>query len=72
MRKPVAARNKTNRAGQQASASIPFGEGHRYRVCAIHTQGDRVQWVITDSEQEDSIVAQAKTWNQLFANWEVE
>lgn len=42
--------NDPNRAGQQASVKVLFGEHNRYAVYAIHTRFDRVQWFVDDAE----------------------
>lgn len=44
------AKNDPNKAGRRASQLATFGDFGRFAVYAIHTRGDRVQWVLQDAD----------------------
>lgn len=45
--------NNPSRAGQYASKPEAFGEFGRYRVFALHTDGEALEWRVTDAERWD-------------------
>ncbi len=64
--------NRPQFAGQTASSFVLFGEYDRYKVQAIHTRGDAIEWHVTDAETLDdlglpAIIRQAPTFEQAVA-----
>ena len=45
--------NDARRAGQVAGGEEVFGEFSRFKVFAVHTRFDAVQWFVTDAEKVD-------------------
>ena len=63
--------NDSTRAGHRASRVIRVAD--RYLVYAIHTRGDDVEWVVTDTRQVDpltdtpAVIRQGTTWQSVVA-----
>ena len=56
--------NDPTRAGQSASEATIFGQFNRYRVEAIHTRFDAVDWFVFDAEWPDEVTGEPSVIRQ--------